>query len=255
MSTEQTYFRPYAPPANVQAILHRLRRMNMPLRVNRDFLQTTGISESIIPRVTSTLRFLSLTNEFDQPTDTLRNLAKSTDEEYVTLLKQAIQKAYADDFLTIDPGRDTQDKIINAFQRYVPRSQHGRQVTLFLGLCREAGIPTLDLPRRRSMQNNGIPATRYSSITPAQRGIRANRSAQANKEYYGLIGIKKNTDSDSSGQILGITLEDAAHLTKEEFREVWNAMGTLIIARAKRQKTNIDPSIDHDSSNYHSESQ
>ena len=107
MSTQHTYFRLYAPPANVQAIPHRLRQMNMPLRSNRNFLQSTGISESIIPRVMSTLRFLSLTNDFAEPTNALRNLAKGPDEEYINLLKRIIEEAYADAFLVINPSRDT----------------------------------------------------------------------------------------------------------------------------------------------------
>ena len=88
-------FRPYAPPANMQAFLHRLRRMNMPPGITRDLLKTIGISENIIPRLFATLRFLELITDRDEPTDTLRGLAGSTEDEYHQLLEKTIRSAYA----------------------------------------------------------------------------------------------------------------------------------------------------------------
>ena len=135
---------------------------------------------------------------------------------------------------------------MNAFEKYLPRSQHGRQVTLFLGLCREAGIPALDLPRRRSMQNNIGLDTRHSPLTSNQNKLRVTSSARHSEKYHDLIEIKEHIDSESSKQILGITLEDAAHLTQEEFREIWNAMDTLIISRPKRRKIYVASVINGD---------
>ena len=128
MVTESTpLFRPYAPPANMQAFLHRIRRMNMPPRVTREILRGIGISENIVPRVLSTLRFLELITDGDEPTDILRGLAGSTEDEYRQLLERTIRTAYADDFEIIDPGRDPQEVIMNAFQKYTPaRSTRGR---------------------------------------------------------------------------------------------------------------------------------
>ena len=220
-------FRPYAPPANMQAFLHRLRRMNMPPGITRDLLKTIGISENIIPRLFATLRFLELITDRDEPTDTLRGLAGSTEDEYHQLLEKTIRSAYADDFQRIDPSRDTQERVMNAFQRYTPRSQHSRQVMLFLGLCREAGIPTVDVPRRRGMRgkSQSLASTGKAVLPrPSKNNIgNGGRTTQAQRD--GLY---------ATSQFLGITLEDAAHLTEDDFWEVWNSVGTLFLRRAQR---------------------
>ena len=142
----------------------------MPSIITRDLLKTVGISENIIPRVFATLRFLDLVTERDEPTDVLRGLAGSTEDEYRQLLEKTVRKAYADDFERIDPGTDAQDRVMNAFQRYTPRSQHSRQVMLFLGLCREAWIPTIDVPRRRGMR--GKPQARHRQEGPFHLALR-----------------------------------------------------------------------------------
>ena len=170
-------FRPYAPPANMQAFLQRIRRMNMPQRVTREILKGIGISENIVPRVLSTLRFLQLITDNDEPTDVLRGLAGSTEDEYRQLLERTIRSAYADDFQTIDPSKDPQEVIMNAFQKYTPRSQHSRQVMLFLGLCREAGLATVGRsPKARDEeQDSGQKDRAGSSGSPAPRAASRRR--------------------------------------------------------------------------------
>ena len=62
----------------------------------------------------------------------------------------------------MDPSQDPQDAVINAFRRFEPASQHYRMAVLFLGLCREAGIPILEEPRRREVQR----VTQRRAATP-----------------------------------------------------------------------------------------
>ena len=231
MVTEKApLFRPYSPPANMQAFLHRIRRMNIPPRVTREILKGIGISENIIPRVLSTLRFLELITDKHEPTDILRGLAGSTEDEYRQLLERTIRNAYADDFTIIDPGKDPQEVIMNAFQKYTPRSQHARQVMLFLGLCREAGLATLDVPRRREMRSStqGRKAVRGSAAQrttqqPADGGAPSSNGAAAMRE-----ALPEPT------QFLGLSLEDAAFMREDDFWEVWNALGTVFLRRAQR---------------------
>ena len=222
----EALFRPYAPPANMQALLHRLRRMNMPPGITRDLLKTIGISEKIIPRLFATLRFLELITDRDEPTDTLRGLAGSTEDEYRQLLEKTIRRAYADDFERIDPSKDTQERVMNAFQRYTPRSQHSRQVMLFLGLCREAGIPTVDVPRRRGMRGKpGGQASTGKVVLSRSLGNNGNGNRATQPQRDG---------QQAATQFLGITLEDAAHMPEEDYWEVWNALGTIFLRRAQR---------------------
>jgi hypothetical protein len=225
VSEREGHYRPYAPTANVQALLHLLRRMNMPPRITRGFLRGIDISENIVPRVLATIRFLGMIQDDGQPTDILRALAGSTEDRYRQLLEQTIRSAYADELQTIDPTKDPQERIHGAFQRYTPRSQHSRQVMLFLGLCREAGIPTVDAPRRRGMRVHGQKRGHKSGglLRQPQHGDRGFEVSEA-------LDDEKST----SGKFLGITLEDAANLTEQDFREVWKALGTLFLRRAQR---------------------
>ena len=210
----------------------------MPSIITRDLLKTVGISENIIPRVFATLRFLDLVTERDEPTDVLRGLAGSTEDEYRQLLEKTVRKAYADDFERIDPGTDAQDRVMNAFQRYTPRSQHSRQVMLFLGLCREAWIPTIDVPRRRGMRGKP-PSQASAGRAVSSRSPQTTATAPAPK----ATPLPQQDVEQLSTQFLGITLADAAHMPEDDFWEVWNAVGTLFLRRA--QRVYVPPLLDN----------
>jgi hypothetical protein len=165
--------RPYGPPSNVTAVLHRLRSRNLPDRVDAEYLRDAGVSEGTVGRTLFALRFLNLIADDGQPTQALRSIHTSTDEEYRSILSGLIREAYAEVFNVIDPAEDSQDRILNVFRRYTPASQRSRMVIFFLGMCTEAGIPTMDAPRQRAMQEPR-PASRTRTTTsptgqPAQR--------------------------------------------------------------------------------------
>ena len=118
---------------------------------------------------------------------------------------------------------------MNAFQRYTPRSQHNRQVMLFLGLCREAWIPTLDVPRRRGMMGRST-ATGSPGRTALPRAPQASPIAFASPAPFG----PQSSAPLVEGPILGITLFDASHMPEDDFWEVWNSLGILFLRRAQR---------------------
>lgn len=150
-NTTETSNRPYGPPSNVISVLKRLRSRNLPEQIDSEYLRDASISEGTIGRTLYALRFLRLINEAGFPTETLKSVHTSTDEEYQGILSGLIREAYSEVFNVIDPAEDSQDKILNIFRRYTPASQRDRMVVFFLGMCREAGIPTLDVPKARAM--------------------------------------------------------------------------------------------------------
>lgn len=143
--------RPYTPPSNVITVLQRLRSRNLPERIEAEYLRDAGIPEGTIARTLFAMRFLGLIDEFGTLSEQLKAIHTSTDEEYQAILSGSIKEAYKEVFNSVDPGQDAQDKIRNVFRRYTPASQRDRMVIFFLGMCREAGIPTLDVPRQRAM--------------------------------------------------------------------------------------------------------
>jgi hypothetical protein len=130
-------------------VLARLRARNLPERIDADYLRDAGVSEGTISRALFALRFLGLVDG-EAPSEALKAIAKATDEEYRVILAGLIREAYGEVFDVVDPAQDTQAHIVNFFRRYTPGSQRERMVIFFLGMCREAGIPTLDVPRQRS---------------------------------------------------------------------------------------------------------
>lgn len=141
---------PYAPPSNVVDIIRRYRERNLPEIFDVSLLGDIGISKGNIHRALSALRFLGLIDETGAPMATFDAIQTATDAEYPTVLKGIVTKAYEEVFRNIDPSKDSQEIIANHFRRYQPASQRERMVVLFLALCREAGIATLDVPRKMS---------------------------------------------------------------------------------------------------------
>jgi len=164
MATESRY-RPYAAAENVIDLLHRFRTRNLPEVIDTDYIRAAGVSEGAVARTLMALRFLRLVADSNEPTDELRSLARSTDEEYRDLLAGIVRSAYRDVFDGVDPAQATQDAVINAFRRFEPASQHYRMAVLFLGLCREAGIAVMDEPRHRRSRSAGVarPAPRAAA--------------------------------------------------------------------------------------------
>jgi hypothetical protein len=166
--TLQETNRPYAPPSNVIAVLQRLRSRNLPEHVDAEYLRDAGVSEGTVGRTLSALRFLTLVTEEDEPTQALRSIHTATNEEYQAILAGLVRDAYAEVFNVLDPAEDGQERILNVFRRYTPASQRSRMVIFFLGVCREAGIPTLDVPRQRSMREPHPGAKANSPISRTQ---------------------------------------------------------------------------------------
>lgn len=167
--------RPYPPASNVVSVLHRLRSRNLPERIDNEFLRDAGIPESLIHRAAFALRFLGLVED-DAPTPALRAIATSTDEEYRDILSGIIRDAYGDVFAVVDPAQDSQDRIVNFFRRYTPASQRERMVNFFLAMCREAGIPTLDVPRQRPSLDAPRPKRAQPSKAASPGAARAPRT-------------------------------------------------------------------------------
>jgi hypothetical protein len=158
--------RPYPPSSNVITVLQRLRSRNLPERIDDEYLRDAGIPEGTISRTLFALRFLKLINEADEPNDAVKSIHVSTDEEYKTIMSGLIREAYKEVFNVIDPTQDSQEKILNVFRRYTPASQRERMVVFFLGMCRDAGIPTQDVPKARAMAEKSPNTARKA---PSQR--------------------------------------------------------------------------------------
>jgi len=159
---------PYAPPANVLEIIHRYRERNLPEEINAQLIAEIGVPEGNVHRTLSALRFLGLVDDVGTPTAAFASLQIASDSEYQNIFEGLVRTAYSEVFKVVDPGRDSQFILDNHFRRYAPQSQRGRMITLFLMLCREAGIPTIEAPRQRKTKHgvSGGASPRRTSVAP-----------------------------------------------------------------------------------------
>jgi hypothetical protein len=224
MTTEKQ-LRPYASPANVLVLLERFRSRNLPEEVNADFVRAAGIPDGAVMRTLQALSFLELIDKGNAPTDKLKSLVRSTEEEYRSLLEQVIRNAYRDDFVAIDPSQDQLPAILNAFRRYEPASQQKRMVTLFLQLCHEARITVLDIPRQRRMQKGSSPRVTPSHLRKPEM-LDAGTGAAAQTPPGGRHLPRENA-------VFAVMEEDLLKLSEEDFKEVWTALGKITRARAQ----------------------
>lgn len=215
--------RPYAATANILAVINRARSRNLPETIDNDFLRIAGVPENVYSRVLSGLQFLDLIEPDGTPSARLRAMAASPEAEYLEQLTATIREAYREDFKNIDPAEDEQARIIDAFRRYEPRSQTGRMVMLFLGLCRAAGIPVRDAPRERGMQQRA--SSRRASQQPRSRG--GTTSAITDSQ-----SSRGQLHAPAPGLLFGVTEADVAALGDSEFDEVWAALGKVARARS-----------------------
>jgi hypothetical protein len=225
--------RPYAATANVIAVLQRCRSRNLPDRLDNDFIRLAGVPEVVLSRAGSALRFLGFIDEDDQPTDTLRALAAAPDEQYREILAGALRSAYETDFARIDPARDTQKQIIDAFRPYQPRSQTTRMVMLFLGLCREAGMEVKEAPRERAMGSSAARSARsQSSSASGGRRTQKRKDEPRLPKHGGGGGADGGIQPPAPNLLFTVTDEDVSVLTDDEFAAVWLALGKVARARA-----------------------
>ncbi|HSW41792.1 MAG TPA: DUF5343 domain-containing protein [Patescibacteria group bacterium] len=207
--------RPYAAAANVIAVLRRVRARNLPDRIDNDFLRVAGVPENVFGRVTNALRFLGLIGPDDRPTDLLRSISSAPEQEYRDLLSGVLHEAYREDFARINPADDTQAQIVDSFTPYQPRSQTSRMVMLFLGLCREAGIPVSEAPRERAMRNGPVRSRGRTTVTrTASDSVRTRDGGAASRN-----------PATAPGGLAGLTEADLARLDQATFTELWQALG------------------------------
>jgi hypothetical protein len=224
--------RPYPPPSNVITILQRIRSRNLPDRVGSEYLRDARIPEGTITRTLFGLRFLGLIGQTDEPTPDLRSVATSTDEEYRSTLERLVRQGYSEVFASVDPAQDAPDRIVNFFRRYTPASQRGRMVTFFLGMCREAGIPTLEVSREASPRRAGaVPSGRSATVRGESqpRRSRARQTAQGSSHGVERTRQRDGTLSPALDMLLRSLPPAGAGLSTTQ-REHWIEMARATLA-------------------------
>jgi len=212
---------PYAPAANVLAVIRRLHDKAIPVPVTKENLTVLGIPEGNAPRTLQALKLLGIVAEDGQLLEPAEMLRRASQEEYPETLAEILREAYAPVFKVVDPSSDTDVRVSDAFRQYDPATQRGRMVTLFLALCAEAGIVD-DRPARTA------PRPRRESRPPRRNSVRTN----PDPNYVPLAAQLGRVQSPLASPIFSISEEDLTLLDPDQRKRLWDALGELMLARA-----------------------
>ena len=123
--------------------------------VDLETLALIGIAEGNRPRTLAALKFLGLVSETNRRTETLDRIGRASTDEYPESLALILRSAYEPVFQIVDPAEDDVERITDAFRQYEPAAQRSRMVSLFMGLCAEAGIIKKEsTPKRRPARSS-----------------------------------------------------------------------------------------------------
>jgi hypothetical protein len=157
---------PYTAPSAVLDFVTRYRNRGLSTPFTGEVLARAGVSDSLIPRTLQALVTLDLITAEGMPTETLEGLRRAPETEFKQKLAAWINAVYADVLSFANPTDDEQT-IRDAFRAYNPVGQQSRMVTLFIGLCRAAGLRTDE-----QSQSAPRPAARKPAVGNMQGTVR-----------------------------------------------------------------------------------
>ena len=222
MTRRPTPVAPYAPLRNVLEVIRRLRDKRVPVPLAGEALVALGVPEGNTPRTHHALRFLGLVTDDGYPLPPAENLRRATSDEYPSVLATVVRDAYAPVFAIVDVDIDSDIQITDAFRQYEPAAQRSRMVSLFLGLCAEAGIR----PRHRGQAS--LTASNDDRGRSSQRKHRGPALRNAARDE---VTVSRGRGADDV--VFVVTAEDLALLPDADFSTVWAALG--LVARTRAQ--------------------
>ena len=201
---------PYAPAATIIDVLSRHRDRGLPIPLNAETLGRIGVPDSLNSRVLYALNSLDLIDASGQPTANLEGLRLAPESEYKKRQEDWLKSAYADIFAFIDPAKDDETRVRDAFRSYQPVGQQSRMVTLFLGLCTNAGmIPEKVTVATRARPPASRPPQAVSAGTPKQSALakRIVQDRSKNASRLSPRGASADLPAPLAGLMAGLPAE------------------------------------------------
>lgn len=182
MAKIEDKYMPYAFVGNVLDVIKRLREVGIPDPLTVAEVTRVGVSEGNASRTVAALQFLGMIDKDGRHTESLKALERAKTEEYPEILAEALRSAYAAIFKVVNPATATEVAIDDAFRGFNPSKQRKRMVSLFIGLCQEAGI------------REGQPATRETVREPSRQDNEKNLFSSKIKQRFEINPRHSNVD-------------------------------------------------------------
>lgn len=239
---------PYAAPENIERILERVHKSGLKGKVDTDFLMQLGINDTMIPRTLRTLEFLGLIEKDGSSTSTLDQFIVSDEDGAKAILREAIQTSYAMIFRAAHPETEDRPKVFNAFKVMKPQGQWDRMTTLFLGLCRYAGMAVKEPPPNRAAKGEKRERVRRvtspKAATPKLQIQPPTTPALPPPKHPSSAGTSKTVELRSGSGVLTLTVSvDIMELPREEREFIFDLIDRLKAYERNEPTAKAKPAI------------
>jgi hypothetical protein len=202
-----------------------------------------GVKDSLVPRVSASLKLLGLIDESGNPTAELEGLRRAAEGEYRARLEAIVRTAYAEIFQFFDPATDGEEKARDIFRHYEPLGQLTRIVRLFLGLSEEAGIIPEGARKPATIPNasggRAVPKREKRPATAARSGS-STTQARARTPDHALLPTP-------IAALLGSLPADGIGWTQSRRDEFLKAFGAVLDFTVPIVSTDSAVTVDEDS--------
>lgn len=235
---------PYISISALMGFLDHIRYVSTPKKVDTGLLQDYGVSKGNVFALLSAIKFLGLVDGSGKPTPAFSSL-QTMGDEFRSNLREIVENAYADLFARLDVSRDSREHIRNYFARNYSVSQSERATSLFLDLCREAGISVSSEPKGDKREAAGKPSVsklvRRQPDHPLERAtppIQTKADLVLSEDELGRVYIRKLIDQVSPPDTAGKDAEAIkaeAELRKAELDRIEQLLGITSKKEEKKE--------------------
>lgn len=215
---------PYVPASTLSQFFDHIKYVKTPDQVTNGLLQDYNIPKGHAFALLSALKFLGLTDDGGIPTPAY-HAVQTSGEEFRANLEEIVRRAYSDLFSVVDPSKNGREHIKNFFARNYSPATAERATALFLDLCGEAGIPTLEEKPSRVAKAKPAPSK------PKVRTV----TAEAGEQEAGVVTEESEIRTKPHIDIR-IDSKDFASMQAEQIQAFFNGLSKIITREEKAEE-------------------
>ncbi len=224
---------PYVPASALSQFFDHIRYVKTPDKVTSGLVEDYNLPKGHAFALLSSLKFLGLVEDDGTPNPAYKAL-QTSGEEFRGNLEEVVRRAYSDLFSVVDPSRNGREHIKNFFARNYSPATAERATALFLDLCGEAGIQTLEEKPTTTVKGKPTPSKPKAKVFTAKeqeeepREVKREPLTPLSDEELRRIYLQKLIDQVSTPDTAGKdseAIKAEAELRKAELDRIEKLIG------------------------------